>query len=442
MRKIVAFLVLWLTVSVFGQTSLHVYDYNTSDGCVELFYSNPNVDVVAYRISWNKDGTSAWSNIKSSTTYSVICGLDDGVYTFRVQALDASDASIDPPAEVTGIEIVNPSIPVAPFPNIKLNKDYSVTITWQKSVGADHYKLEWAQDQYFFYTEVHSKILAPDQTSYTLTDLPNGTWYFRMFAYASDGTESELYYTPPSVVVDKPVKSESWLPWFTENEYWESNLYIKLPNNVYTADVEIMVRTLDGITLSKTVNINSSNSQKGYAYQYNVSELFGGLVQMGAVKVFSPTIGLTASMEIIAKKLGVADTYPGVDVRQLKSVYVFPGVTIDRDYIEGVQHILAYVIQTDYDSRFAITIKLSYVTENDCYDVGSRSILMDVDGVKAGILNNEFYIPVGYTGGYWIATVTIEDINGYPFYCLLSQQAKLTDSDAMFATWVAPANIE
>lgn len=441
MKKIIWFLILFSFVAI-AQTSLSVMDYNTADGCVELYYSNPNVDVTSYRITYYKEGSTAKAHIISSSTYSVICGLDDGTYTFEAQALDATLATIDAPAVVSGIEIHNPEIPVAPYPNLTVNDDYSVTITWQKSVNADHYKLEWAQDEYFFYTEVHSKILAPDQTSYTISDLPNGTWYFRMFAYSETGEESSLYYSPPHIVIDRPVKSEIWLPWFTDNDYWESNLLIKLPDNVYTADVEIIVETPDGIRLSKTVNINSADSQTGYAYTYNIKKLFNDLVQNGSLRVFSRTIGVQANMEIIARQSGVVDVYKGFDVRNLATAYSFSGIVFDREYATG-NHILAYAIQTSVPNRIVVTVKLSfyrngYDEDKACVDVGSRSVTIETNTTSVGILNDLITLPAGWGDGYWIATVSFESLDDVPFYCLLSQQGRMIGSDLMFASWLTP----
>ncbi|WP_284646252.1 fibronectin type III domain-containing protein [Paenibacillus silviterrae] len=157
------------------------------NGTVKLSWSMvDDADVAGYKVYYSTDDGLNWSpsiDVGNVTTYTVQ-GLTNGTaYSFAVTAYDqmnnTSDKSI-----VTAVpgNLAKPDGLVAEY------KNGAVVASWTPVQGADiaGYKLYLSTDRATWYTVAD----VINQTTYTLSNLPDGTYYLIVTAYTSGGIES------------------------------------------------------------------------------------------------------------------------------------------------------------------------------------------------------------------------------------------------------------
>ena len=426
-----------IAVSCIAQTTLTLTDMNPNDGRIEAYYSNVNVDVTRYHVTWTNENDGSWGTLFSDTTFTFIGGLSSGTYSVVVQAMSSENAFIDD-AVTKEIDVVNPAIPVAPIPLLTLNDDYTIHVAWSTVAGVNHYKVEWSNDPYFFFGDVHSKIAAGSQESMNVST-DNGEWYFRMYAYNADGDVGEPNYTPPSVIVDKPLVSHLYIPWFTESERWGTMIYVSLPDTAHSATFTIRASLPYPSTISvqNTVTVNDIIGHEGYAYAFSPLDLFQGMIDRGSIEIISKTVGVKATVEIKAKNGELADTYNAVDIRDTGNSYEFPAIILSKPNDTGSNQIMALALRN-----------ISEFTNHVNYEL----LLTDGDTGKSLLTTyHQLNIPANSCGAwvvpaiaghpYVLCRIKIYSVDHEKFVVVASNQTE-NPTICMSASWIEPKKIK
>ncbi len=152
----------------------------------------------AYEVQWSQSSSFS-SGISSATTnntnFTHSLTLADGTWYFRVRAEDdiANISNWSANGEVT-VDSGVPTVPGTPDTGMPATNDTTPTWTWDPSsdsgvgLGDPAYEVQWSQDSDFL-----SGVSSNTASGATFThgsDIPEGTWYFRVRAVDDVGNQS------------------------------------------------------------------------------------------------------------------------------------------------------------------------------------------------------------------------------------------------------------
>lgn len=137
-----------------------------------------SASATAYKLSYRKVGTSAWSEINNVTSPRSITGLTAGDYEAYIESRNSQSTYIS--------TIVNAEVPIEPAAPLNIAatswEDSQSSVTWSAAANADRYFIYRSTSQ----TGVYTKISDTTTLSFLNTGLSNGGDYYYKISAIND----------------------------------------------------------------------------------------------------------------------------------------------------------------------------------------------------------------------------------------------------------------
>ncbi len=184
---------------------------------VKLTWNAPATDVpTKYEIKYSSDGGTTWSSAIETTALSYIFrDLPTGTYTFKVTPYYEQYLTYGAEVKTSSIEIIEPCPTVSDVVAETFeDRPYVATISWEapKAAKASKYAVNYSTDGGSSWTSTFETTAL----SYTFTNLPVGTYTFKVAPYFSETSEWGDEVVSNNIEITDPIFYT-----FTTSKRWE-----------------------------------------------------------------------------------------------------------------------------------------------------------------------------------------------------------------------------